>query len=113
MRNDEPEKLSKEIGQRIANYRPHLSLSQAEMAEKYRTSKSVWSHYENGRRPLNQWLLIAFSDQEKLSIDAILKGVCKTERERLMIRHPSETWRVTVPDPQPVLAGPQKKRVRR
>jgi len=96
----ERRKRLKEIGQRIANYRRHLSISQTEMAEKYHISKSVWSHYENGLRPFNIETAIDFAEVEKLGLDAIFRGLCRTEREKLMLRHPRETWNPEGDSPQ-------------
>jgi len=76
----------RESGRRIANYRRHLSMSQSEMAAKYGVSKPAWSHYESGRNVFGDVLMRAFSKNERLSLDAIFRGQCKTARERLMLR---------------------------
>src|SRR5262249_53680154 len=83
----------KEIGQRVANYRRHLSITQEEMGKRYNCSKAVWCHYELGKRSFNIEVGLLFSEREQLDLNAIYKGIYKTSRERLMSRHPSETWR--------------------
>jgi transcriptional regulator with XRE-family HTH domain len=75
----------REIGRRIASYRRHLSMSQAEMAARYGVKKPTWSHYESGRNIFGDALMMAFSKGERLSLDAIFLGRCRTARERLML----------------------------
>lgn len=83
-------RLRREVGRRIANYRRHLSMSQAEMAARYGVSKPAWSHYETGRNFFDDRVMRSFAKGERLSLDAIFLGKCRTARERLMLSDPRD-----------------------
>src|SRR5262245_36723981 len=91
-KSNEVHKLLQGVGRRLLNYRLHMAETQEEMGKRYGVSKGAWSQFEAGKRKFNLEVALLFSITERLSLDAIYLGECETEKERLMIRHPRQTW---------------------
>ncbi len=69
------------LGARIAALRRQAGFSQAELAQRLRISASAVGMYEQGRREPAADLLVALADVFGVSVDYLLTGSPRTDRE--------------------------------
>ena len=70
------------LGARIAALRRQAGFSQAELAQRLRISASAVGMYEQGRREPAVDLLVSLADIFGVSVDYLLTGSPRTEREQ-------------------------------